>query len=150
MKVTIPFIVLLVISLALPKTLHAQEQPPHPSDSDIGTPLLIGFVTIPAILSTTTNYLIHDRYTRNLRGNFGMASGVLAEATGLGLSLLGSHTNRVAGLVVLGIGAHTYKMGQRAFREDRKPHNRLTISPTLQKTNGKDNLGVAASFSVAL
>jgi hypothetical protein len=121
------------------------------NSGDMGA-LSILFITAHSVLSLSVNHLIHDRYTRNFRGNWGIASGFLTKAVGIGVLGYGKE-GLLPGLLVFGIGSHTYKMGQHAFREGRKPdklNSSLTITPTLDKKQGKNNLGVMASFSLSL
>jgi hypothetical protein len=125
-----------------------------------GDGLVAILVAVSSIDSIIVNHLIHDRYTRNFRGNLGIGSGFLTEIGGL--ALLAGGTKQVGnrrqdamlgGLLVFGIGRHAHKMGIHAFHEGRKRKKQagsLTVSPTLQNAQGKKSLGVVASYSLSL
>jgi hypothetical protein len=121
---------------------------------DQGTGFLIAFVTAHSLLSIPVNELIHDRYTRNFRGNWGIASGFLTKAAGIGVLSYGKE-GILPGLLLFGIGAQAYKMGQNAFHEGRNPEkpkisSSVTVSPTFERRQGRSNAGIMATFSLSL
>jgi hypothetical protein len=151
MRYQIPIIIAtlsLTSLLCVTTPAHAQQSDHfHPTGGGIPSGVVYAVAALPAITSLTANAVLHGKSTRNFRGNLGTGAGLFTEI--VGAAMLTSGEAKV-GLVFLGLGAYTHKMGRQAFREGTPPRNTFTIAPTLEKRQNKSNIGIVASYSFSL